>query len=144
MKERGSSPSDDLQRLWLALSRIPWRSLALVPASTGVNVVDLADRLVAIARVGAGGGIDVLSALGASLEEAPGLIDDLAAKTERFERVLVPTDAVAGSPGAIAVARGSSAALLVVRLGQTRLAAARQVVTDVGVERFVGSVVVEG
>ena len=48
------------------------------------------------------------------------------------------------NPAAIPIARATSAALLVVRVGESRLAAARSTIEAVGRERLLGSVVLEG
>jgi hypothetical protein len=58
--------------------------------------------------------------------------------------VIVPVDAIAENPSAIALVQGTSAALLVLRLGESLLASAQGTLEAIGRKRFLGSVVLDG
>jgi hypothetical protein len=72
------------------------------------------------------------------------LINTLGAMTGRGDWVIVAVDAIAENPGSIRIVRATSAALLVVRLGESLLSAARNAIGVVGRERFLGSIVLGG
>ena len=61
--------------------------------------------------------------------------------TARGEWVIVAVDPIADHPSVVPLVRAASAALLVVRLGESSLASAQAAIDTVGRTRFLGSVV---
>ena len=73
-----------------------------------------------------------------------GLIDELGVMTGRGDWVIVPVDAIEVNPSSVPIAQATSASLLVVRLGESMLASARNAIEVVGRERLLGSIVLGG
>ena len=71
------------------------------------------------------------------------IVDSIAASIGRGEIVVIPVDPVADNPGAIAILRACSAAILVVRLGESQFTTAQNTIDIVDRERFLGSIVLE-
>jgi hypothetical protein len=57
--------------------------------------------------------------------------------------VIVPVDAIAENPSAIAIVQAASAALLLVRLGESLIASAQNALDAVGRQKFLGTVVLD-
>ena len=56
--------------------------------------------------------------------------------------MIVPVDPIAENPSSVPIVQATSAALLVVRLGDSLLASARSAIEVVGRAKFLGSIVV--
>jgi len=135
----------DWQWLWFStLQRRPGSALAVVPGDGDVKAGRVAEAVVAVGRLYGERPVQLLNAEGVGLGDVEKLLDALSAMTGRGEWVIVPVDPIALNPAAIPIARATSAALLVVRVGESRLAAARSTIEAVGRERLLGSVVLEG
>jgi hypothetical protein len=142
--DMGATPASDAewQRLWLAITRKPWTSLAVVPADSGIRTDDLAETLVAVGRQhGARRPVRVLSAVGARLGDVQQLIESVRQLTSRGDCVVIALDPFGENPAAIPIAGATSGVLLVVRIGTSRLSSARRVAEAIGPERLLGSVV---
>jgi hypothetical protein len=87
--------------------------------------------------------VSVLDATGVHLENVQEVITSITATVGRGEWVIVPVDAIAENPSAIAIVQATSAALLLVRLGESLIASAQNAVDAVGREKFLGSVVLD-
>jgi hypothetical protein len=131
----------DWQRLWFSMREKPWNSLAIIPSDAGVDVSRVAEGLVATGRRHGEKPVSLLNAKGVSLDNVQHLIDTLSAMTERGEWVIVPVDPIAENPSAVPVVRATSGALLVVRLGESLVASARDIIEVVGRDRLIGSIV---
>jgi hypothetical protein len=141
--KKAQTPNDDWQRIWLSASEKDWSSLVLVPNDDTVDAVRFAEMLAKTGRVHGERPVSVVSAVGVQLGEVEATIDSINETTNRGERVIVPVDPIADHPAAIAILRASSAALLLVRLGESELATAHSTIEIVGKERLLGSVVVK-
>jgi hypothetical protein len=131
----------DWQRLWFSTRQKPWTSLAIIPSDAGVDVGRVADALVAMGQLHHEKSVSLLNAKGVRVGNVQQLIDTLGAMTARGEWVIVPVDPIAENPSAVPVARATSGALLVVRLGESLLTSARSVIEIVGRDRLIGSIV---
>jgi hypothetical protein len=138
------APDEDWQRIWLAARQKDWASLVLVPNDASVDVVRFAEMLAKTGRVHGERPVSVVNATGVQLGEVEATIEAITQTTNRGERVVVPVDPIGDHPAAIAILRASSAALLLVRIGESELATARATIDIVGRERLLGSVVVKG
>ena len=138
-----ATPESDWQRIWFALRQHDWSSIAIVPSHEGVDVATVADTLCEMGRVEGDRPVTIVSALGVQLSDVSQVIDDVASATSRRQLVLVPVDPLADNPTTIGVLRATSAALLVVRLGESELSTTREVVEAIGRERVIGSIVLE-
>lgn len=131
----------DWQRLWVATRQQAWSSLAVIPSDRGVDIVQVAESLLAAGRLHGEKPVSLLNATGAQLNDVRPLVDSLGTMTGRGEWVIVAVDPIADNPSVVPLVRAASAALLVVRLGESLLASAHTAIDTVGRARFLGSVV---
>ncbi|MEO6236664.1 MAG: hypothetical protein ABIQ52_06660 [Vicinamibacterales bacterium] len=136
-------PDNEWQRIWFSIRQQGWTSLALVPSHSGIDAVKVAEAFAATGRIQGERPVKVINATGVHLEGVQHLIESVAAAVGRGEWVIVPVDAIAENPSAIAIVQAASAALLLVRLGESLLASAQNAIEAVGRERFLGSVVLD-
>jgi hypothetical protein len=141
--KKATTPNSDWQRIWFSARHRDWSSLALVPSDGSVDVNRVADMLSMTGRLHAERPVSVVNATGVHLEAVQQIVDSIANITNHGERVIVPVDPVADNPAAIAVLRACSAAVLVVSLGQSLLAAAETTLEIVDREKFMGGIVLE-
>jgi hypothetical protein len=137
-------PDNEWQRIWLSIRNHSWSSLALVPPDSSLDVTMVAETLAVIGRLESDHGVTVINAAGVQLSSVQQVVDSITAAVARGERVIVPVDSFADNPSSIAIAQATSAALLVLRLGESGFRVARQALDAVGRERFLGSVVLDG
>jgi len=142
--KKQATPNSDWQRIWFSARHRNWSSLALIPSDGGVDVGPMADMLATTGRMHGERPVSVVNANGVELEGVQPIVDSIAAIIARGENVIVPIDPVADNPAAIAILRACSAALLVVRLGESQLTTAQNTIDIVDRSRFLGSVVIEG
>jgi hypothetical protein len=135
------APDDDWQRLWFSTRQRAWSSLAIIPSDVSVDVGPVAETLVAIGRRHGERPVSLLDAKGTRLGDVHRLIDALGTMTGRGDWVIVPVDAIAQNPSSVPIVQATSAALLVVRLGESLLTSARSAIEIAGRERFLGSIV---
>jgi hypothetical protein len=136
-----ASSAVDWQRLWVATRQKAWTSLAIIPSDRGVDIRQVAESLVAAGRMHGEKPVSLLKATGAQLNDVRQLVDKLNVMTGRGEWVIVAVDPIAENPSVVPLVRAASAALLVVRLGESLLASAHTAIDTVGRARFLGSVV---
>ena len=136
----------DWQRLWLAthLEERAWRSLALVPAGTGMPPQFIEKTAISLSRTG-------MTHLGQSIHVADGtqvgladLNDFLAAihqcSSNATDRVVIALAPLAENLTSASIARQCDCALLCVVRGLTATKQAKQTVSEIGASRFIGSV----
>jgi hypothetical protein len=131
-----------LQKLWIALQRRPWRSLAVLPGSEPADTMEIAEVLGQIAWTYQGEPTTVLDLRDVSLRLAEYQIRESQQQAESGVRVLIGLRSIAENPASSLVARESDAALLCLELGSTHLQSALQTIEEVGRERIVGSLLV--
>lgn len=141
---KATSPDNDWQRIWFSTRQQNWQSLALIPSDPGVDVLRVAEALVAVGRLHGERPVNLLNATSVKLENVHHSIESIGGMTARGEWVIVPVDPVVENPSSVAIVRATSAALLVVRLGTSFLASAQAAIDVIGRERFLGSVVLDG
>ncbi len=133
-----------LQKLWLATQRRDWRSLAVVAASEAVETLPIAEMLAQIAWCYRGQPSCVFDLRDLSLRLAEYQVREAHAQVEAGTRVLVALRSMAENPTACVVAREMDAAVLCIRLGETRFKAAEQAIDEIGRDRVLGSILVRG
>ncbi len=136
-------PSNDVrwQRLWLALQRAKWRTLALVPAAPSVSAFEVARALAWVGRQHLDRPVDVLDASQTELSGLEGMLGELRRRRDDEWLTVVSVAPVADSPVGLAIAQLVDATVLVVRLGD-RIVDAQRTIDDLGVETCLGSVLV--
>jgi hypothetical protein len=138
-----STPDNDWQRIWFATRERDWNSLAIIPSDAGIDVVEVANMLVATGRQHGERPVSLLDATDVHLGDVHNLVDSLVAQTGRGNWVIVPVDPIAENPNSLPIIRATSAALLVVRLDESYMTSARATLEIIGHDRFLGSVVLE-
>jgi hypothetical protein len=117
--------------------------LALVPSHAGIDARKVAEAFAATGRVQGERPVTVIDAAGVQLKNVQQVIESIAEAVTRNERVIVSVDSINENPSAIALVQAASAALLLVRLGESLLTTAQQALDSVGRERFLGGVVLD-
>jgi hypothetical protein len=138
-----TTPTLDWQRVWFSTRQRGWSSLAIIPSDAGIDVGKVAEALASIGRQHGEWPVSLVNTVGVQLADVSKVIDSIEALTKRGECVLVPVDPITENPSTTPIVRAMSAALLVVRLGESQLSSARGVIDLVGRERLLGSVVLE-
>ena len=134
---------NEWQRVWFSIRHQGWSSLALVPSHAGIDMNKVAELLAATARRQGERPVHVVSGVGASLESMETILSSVRTATDRGDWVLVPVDAIGDSPIAVPIVRATSAALMVLNLGESLLASVQLALTSVGRERFLGSIILD-
>jgi hypothetical protein len=132
------------QRIWFAVRSQSWTSLTMVPAGPGIDVAPISDSLAAMGRVHGERPVTLINAIGVEIANVQAVIDAINAAVSRGDRVIVAVGPVTQQPSAVAIAQATSAALLVVRLGDSQMDTAQGALLAVGREHFLGSIVLDG
>jgi hypothetical protein len=148
---RTGTTARDIQEVWFALARRPWRSLVLVPADEGGSAAAIAASLADVGRrlretpvtfLIMADPLDFASAAkivaafdltkqgGSPLAVAP------------TGKVIVAVQPVIVEPLGLAVTEAADAVVLCIEVGRTRFAAARRTMDLVGRERIAGALLV--
>lgn len=142
-KAKDAGPDTDWQRIWLSARKREWNSVAIVPSHTGIDVAEVAERLTETGRVHGERSVKLINAIGVQLAAVNELIESIEAAAAHGELVVVPVDPISENPSTMAIVRAMSASLLVVRLGESQIAAAQSVIDTIGRDRLLGSVVLD-
>ena len=138
-----AAPNSEWQRIWFSMRQHTWTSLAVVPSHAGINVVKVAEMLVATGRLQGERPVDLVNATGVQLGNVQEVIESLTAAANRGVSAIVAIDPSPENPSAVAIVQACSVALLVVRLGESLIASAQTSLDLVGRNRFIGSIVVD-
>jgi hypothetical protein len=131
------------ERLWLQALRTEWRSLAIVPLDATIDADRVAQALTAVANRAGTTNLRWIDARQTTLSGVPGLLDQIRRSAQGASRAVVALAPIADNPAAISIARAATRSLLVVRMGESRIAAARTTLDAIGRERVIGSLLVE-
>lgn len=147
---RGQSPRlgdavwdrSDWQRLWIGTQRRPWRSLAVVAADGRVSTLEIANLITALGlRRGETMGVaDVRDVASSAVDSVLLLAEEILAGGERLVFAARP---ISENVATIPVARFCDCVLLCVSMGSTSLALVEETVSQVGKERFLGSLLID-
>jgi hypothetical protein len=132
-----------MQKLWLAMQRHNWRSLAVIAGSKGLSTLELASTLAKIAWWYRGQPACVVDFRDLSLRLVEYQLREVAAQMNQGQKVIVALRSIVENPATILVANAVDAAVLCVRLGETQISAAEQTVNEIGREKFIGSIVLK-
>lgn len=133
------------QRLWLTLDRMPWRTLALVPAGEGAPADFTLTLAVTLSRTGmshVGAPILVADGTQVPLDQLNAFQADVRACREGGERVIIALSPSGLSPTTVSMAKDSDGAVLCVMLGAMRSGDAKRTIKLIGASKFLGSVIV--
>lgn len=133
------------QRLWLTLDRMPWRTLALIPAGDGGPTDFTLTLAVTLSRTGmshVGAPILVADGTQVPLDQLNAFLADVRACRDGGERVIIALSSTGQSPTTVSMAKDSDAVVLCIMLGAMRSGEAKRTIKLVGASKFVGSVIV--
>jgi hypothetical protein len=139
-----SAPENDWQRIWISTRQTNWSSLAIIPSDASVEVGGVAETLAETGRLYGERPVSLLNAKGTQLENIRQLLDTLNTMTGHGDWVIVEVDPIAENPSSVPIIQATSAALLVVRLGESLLSSARSAIEVIGRAQFLGSIVLHG
>ncbi len=132
------------QKLWLAVQARSWNCLAICPAAAG-SAPDFALTVaVALARTGMthlGTPIQVADATRIQLSNVRGFKEEVQRYREQGDLVLLALAPVSQSTVSISLAQSADYAVLCVLLEHMSSAGARETVTKIGKEHFLGTAV---
>ncbi len=128
------------QRVWLATQEIPWRSLAILPATGDLSSWEVARALLDVGTQHRVGPIVVADLRTMTLNQVSPLIDEVQRRVDGGEKVLIALSSVDANPAAAHVAKAADRTLLCVRLGSTPLREAKATIQMIGKERILGMV----
>lgn len=149
-------PSREVAELWFSLLRAKWTSLALIPAHPGGTALPLARQLARVGALHRGRAPRVISAEGLGLTEIAQITIDMT-QGSRWTMsgnnvgqhdvaenglVIVALEPIVTNPLGTAIALSADAVLLCIEIGVTTIESARHTIEQIGLERFIGSVVI--
>jgi len=134
---------DDLamQKLWVATQKREWKSLAVIAGDEDVSTLEVATRLAEIAWWFKGQPTNVLDLRKLGLRLVDYQLKEIAAQIEQGDCVIIALSSVVSNPTTIAVASAVEACILAVKLGTTRVETAEKNITEIGREKFIGTIV---
>ena len=138
----GDMFSPQMIRLWFALRRRSWASLALVPAQADESALVLGRMLCEVGSVETDAPVELLDATDVVLRNLPEQIARIRKHVARGGRVIAVLSPVCDQPVALPLTAAVDGCLLCVALGTGELAAARRTIDLVGRHRFLGCVTV--
>jgi hypothetical protein len=137
----------DYQTLWFTLSRMPWRSLVVVPVDPDGSAAGVATALADVGRRLSPGPVTFLLMTGSI--DYPSAEKFVSAVTTRAPaeagagvppRVIVSVPPVVTNPLALAVTGAADAVALCVTRGRTRIPAAERTIHLIGKDRLAGCI----
>jgi hypothetical protein len=135
----------DWQRLWLTLDRMPWRTLALIPAGKGAPADFTLTLAITLSRTGmrhVGSPILVADAIQVPLDQLNAFLADVRACCEGGERVIIALPALGENPTTVSMAKSADGIALCVLLERMRSSDARKTIKAIGASKFLGSVII--
>jgi len=133
-----------LQKLWLAVQRREWRSLAVLAASKGVETIRVAELLAHVAWAYRGQPSCVFDLRDLSLRLADYQMREVEAQVQGGTRVMIALRSTSENPTAVPIARQADAVVLCIGMGQTRIKSVEGAIAEVGRDRVIGSIIVRG
>ena len=138
-----STNSPEWERLWFAIRRKDWRTLALVPAGPGVPsgfTLDVAMHLVRVGEQELGMPIVVVDASQVSLMHMSELTNELASVVRMGGIALLALAPIQENPTTLPLAQSADKALLCAPLNRVKLGDTKRTIDQIGPKAFVGSV----
>lgn len=131
------------QRLWLALQKVPWQSLALVPAGEMPPrfTLEIALSLAYTGSLHLGEPVRMADATGVPLTHLKQFIGEIEALRAQGGRLILALGPLRDSATSAAIAQAADQSLLCVPLEMCRMADAKRTLGEVGKHRFLGSAV---
>lgn len=135
-------PQGAWDRLWVELMRLSWNSVAIVPASSGMDARGVAKALARVGTEYRGRKVGFLDAVDVDRAHTREMVDRVEASNDPHGFV-VAVEAPLASQIALLLARAADVVVVAIGLGTTALADARQTIEIVGRDHVVGAVSIE-
>lgn len=129
----------DWERLWLAIQRTPWMSIALVPIGEGIETKRLAEALAEVGRQHLGAKVVVHDATGVAISTLQSAVAEI---IDCEDRAIIALPPLTECPAGVELARAADAVILCIALGESTIAEAERVELDVGEGRVLGAVII--
>ena len=129
------------QKLWLALQRRAWRSLAILSASTSIDTLRMAELVAKLAWRYSGRPSCVFDFRDMSLRLVEYHQREVQRQAESGVCAVIALRPTFENPTAIPIARSADAVALCIELGVADFESAEQTISEVGRERVVGAIV---
>lgn len=136
------SGPEDWPPIWFAFAQHRWTSLVLVPAHEGISVVAVARALAHAGRMYNEPTLGLIEAEHVSPARVQSVLAELHTRRTLDQRTIVAVASPLDDNSATPIIRGCDAGVLIVPLGDTSLAAARQTLAVVGRTAFMGAITV--
>jgi hypothetical protein len=130
------------EALWLSLLTRPWSALTVIGSDTSADVSRVADVLASVGNRQGARSVRVVSALRATPPEVQDIVKQLSDTPTAGDLILVPCDPLQANPAMLPILHRTSGVVLVVRLGESRIASARKTVSTIGRDKVFASVIV--
>lgn len=130
-----------LQKLWLAVERREWRSLAVVGASKSVETIQIAELLAQLAWRYRGQPSGVCDLRDLSMRLIDYQVREMRAQLDEGTRLIVALRSIFENPTAAPISKQTDAVVLCVTLEDTTFKAAQETIAAVGRDRVLGSIV---
>jgi len=138
----GEVPHAEWHPLWSSQLARPWITLAVIAVDPGTDASRVAEVLASVGnRLGARS-VRIVSTAGATATEARGVLEQLTDVPPGGDHVLVTCDPLRANPAMLPILQAVSGVVLVVRLGSSLIASAKQIVDAVGRERVFATVAI--
>jgi hypothetical protein len=130
----------EIQRLWFALLKRPWRSLVLASANSSGNSWEIAEALAEVGQLHWGTTIKLMDAEGAALTETASLVAEMTTYAASGKPVFVAVGSLVENLAGVPLVHASDAVILCVTLGAADFDNARRTVELIGADRILGCV----
>ncbi len=130
-----------LQKLWLAVEKRPWRSLAVMGASESVQTIQIAELLAQLAWRYRGQPSSVSDLRDLSMRLIDYQVQEMTIQIDGGMRLVVALQSIFENPTAAPIAKQTDAVLLCIALGRTHFKQAEETIAAVGRDRVIGSIV---
>jgi hypothetical protein len=130
-----------LQKLWLAAEKRPWRSMAVLGASEGVETIQISELLAQLAWRYRGQPSSVCDLRDLSMRLIDYEVRELRAQVEAGTRLVVALRSIFENPTATPIAQQTDAVLLCIALGETKFKGTEETIAAVGRDRIIGSII---
>lgn len=135
----------DWQRFWLTVDRLPWRTLAFIPAGEGGPPDFTLTLAVNLSRTGmthSGGQMLVADGTRVRLQELTAFLADVQSCSDAGQRVIVALSSAKSDPTVPSIANSVDGVVLCVLVGQMTSSEAKETIRLVGGKKFLGSVII--
>jgi hypothetical protein len=140
---KGEPPVIDdvaLQHLWMSLQKRRWRTAAIVSVTPHVSTLEVANTIAQLCwtcRAEATVALDLRATGLKLLDHHKKHVEE---QVKKGSCVVLALPSLEESPVAVSLARACDTAIMVVRLNETPMEAAKRAIEEIGRERFAGAV----